>query len=278
MTSGFRRATLSYLLGIVCLGAAVAAGPHQTADSRTATAPALTDQQIEAFLKKARIVRTKPAAKGITGSLRTTLTDGVITHDAHVQTVDITKDRFEGTAGDELNFRDSWKLNVAAYRVDRLIGLNMVPVSVPRLSGSTEAAYTWWVDDVLMDEAERQKQKLAPRDITRWNQQMRLMRLFDQLIYNVDRNLGNLLITKDWQLVPIDHTRSFRRHTTLKKPENIVGCDRQVLEGLKRLEHEPLKKLLRDYLSDVEIKALLARRDAIVKILETLGPSAIFDR
>jgi hypothetical protein len=129
-----------------------------------------------------------------------------------------------------------------------------------------------------MDEGERLKQKLTPPDVHLFNEQMWLVRIFDQLIYNVDRNLGNLLITKDWRVWPIDHTRSFRRMSTLRRPENVTNCDRQVLERMKLLERNGLKKLLKDYLSDFEIKDLLARRDAIVKILESLGPSALFDR
>jgi hypothetical protein len=281
MTSGHRVRwlQLSVLAAVLAVVPASSATPSQTSAAQTQpTAAQLTDEQIETFLRKAKLVRAKPASKGITGSLRATMTDGVITHDVHVQTVDITKEKFESRGGVELNFRDSWKLNVAAYRVDRMIRLNMVPVSVPRIWASSEAAYTWWVDDVLMDEAERLKQKLPPPDIRRWNQQMWMVRLFDQLIYNVDRNLGNLVIAKDWRVWPIDHTRAFRRLAELRKPENVTNCDQQVLAGLKELERESLKKALRDYLSDIEIKGILARRDAIVRILETLGPSAIFER
>jgi len=39
---------------------------------------------------------------------------------------------------------------------------------------------------------------------------MWVVRLFDQLIYNTDRNLGNLLIDKSWRLWMIDHTRAFK--------------------------------------------------------------------
>ena len=39
---------------------------------------------------------------------------------------------------------------------------------------------------------------------------MQLVRLFDQLIYNIDRNIGNLMITNDWRIWAIDHTRAFR--------------------------------------------------------------------
>ena len=41
---------------------------------------------------------------------------------------------------------------------------------------------------------------------------MQIVRLFDQLIYNIDRNLGNLMITNDWTIWAIDHTRAFRTY------------------------------------------------------------------
>ena len=87
------------------------------------------------------------AGKGITGSLRATMKLGTLTHDAHVQMIDESKREFRSKDGTEFNFRDSWTFNVAAYRIDRLIGLGLVPVSVERRWKSTPAAYTWWLDD-----------------------------------------------------------------------------------------------------------------------------------
>jgi len=104
------------------------------------------------------------------------------------------------------------------------------------------------------------------------------VRVFDQLIYNVDRNVGNLLITKDWRVWAIDHTRAFRTQTTLKTPGNVTRCDRQMLERMKGLTKEALKKELGDHLNDFEIAGILARRDLIVGIIEKAGPVAVFDR
>ena len=105
-----------------------------------------------------------------------------------------------------------------------------------------------------------------------------MMRLFDQLISNVDRNMGNIVYTKDWRLWPIDHTRAFRKNTDLKTPSHVTRCDRQVFERLKALDRDTLKREVGKWLDDGQIKALLARRDLIVKKLEALGPSALFDR
>ena len=91
-----------------------------------------TDTEVEEFLLKAQVIKTKTTSKGITGSLQATLSDGKITHDAHIQTIDESKREFQTGKGTEFNFRDSWTFNVAGYKLDRLIGLNMVPVSFSR--------------------------------------------------------------------------------------------------------------------------------------------------
>ena len=86
--------------------------------------------------------------------------------------IDEKKAQFEAAGATEFNFQDSWKFNVAAYRVDRLIGLQMVPVSVARPWKSERAAFTWWIDDVMMDEGKRLKDKLQPPNSRPWNEQM----------------------------------------------------------------------------------------------------------
>ena len=255
-----------------------AAPPASQATPQVSTAPSLSDAQIEEFLLKAKVVKTRSAGKGITGSIQATLSDGTLTHDAHIQTIDERKSQFVGTKGTEFNFRDSWMFNVAGYRIDRLIGMNMVPVSVSRRWRSQDAAFTWWLDDVLMDEGDRLKKKIQPPQSAAWNQQMQMVRMFDQLIANVDRNMGNLVITRDWRIWAIDHTRAFRTNTTLATPANVTRVDRAVFERLKTLDRNMVKEATDKYLSQYEIDAVMKRRDAIVARVEMLGPAAVFDR
>ena len=243
-------------------------------------APApLTDQQIEDFLRTARIVRTRGAGKGVTGSIRATLSDGTLTHDAQIQTVDERKSEFRGGKGPvEYNFRDSWRFNVAVYKIDRMLDLRMVPVSVPRTWNSTRSAFTWWLDDILMDEGARLKQKTPPPNPRCWSDQVRLLRVLDQLIDNADRNVGNILIGKDWRVWAIDHTRAFRYSTTIKNPATLTGIDRNVLPRLEALNFETLKAELTDYITDDDIRAMLSRRDAMLAHFKQLGDKALFDR
>jgi hypothetical protein len=229
-----------------------------------------TDAEREAFLREAKVVRTRGAGGGgITRALRATLRQGDAQYDALIQTIDEEKPFVDLGRGRELDFRDSYKNNVAAYRLDRLLGLGMVPVTVVRLREGKRASFTWWVDDVLMDERARLAKKLAAPDVERWNRQMWVVRLFDQLIYNTDRNLGNLLIDKDWRLWMIDHTRAFKLFTEPKSPEDLAPqCARGVLEALRRLDHDTLAVVTRDLLSEGQLRGLLARRDVIVRYYE----------
>jgi hypothetical protein len=274
---------LGSIVGAWCLTASLIAQPapallQAPAAVAVPTAPRLSDAEIEQFLLKGVVKKTRGAGKGITGSLRATMTDGTLTHDAHIQLIDESKREFRSQQGTEFNFRDSWIFNVAAYKIDRLLGLGMVPVSVERRWKSASGAYSWWLDDVLMDEAERLKKKVSAPDLVRWNQQMQLVRLFDQLIANIDRNLGNLVITNDWTIWAIDHTRAFRTQPQLKTPANVARCDRQVFARLKQLDKTSIKEAVGDHLSNYEIEALLKRRDVIVKMIEQRGEAGLFDR
>ena len=239
--------------------------------------PALTLDQQEAFLKSARIVRTRASSKGVTGTMRATLTDDTITHDAQIQLIDESKQVFQSKQGVEFNFRDSWRYNVAAYRLNRVLQLGQIPPSVERTYNSKAGAFTWWIDDVMMDEAERLKTKPPLPDNDSWNRQMWHVRIFDQLIYNVDRNLGNLLIDKTWTVWMIDHSRAFRLIETLKSPKDLRKIERTALERLKALDAPALKSAVGDYLTPDEQKRLLVRRDAIVKLFESQGAAALFD-
>jgi hypothetical protein len=88
------------------------------------------------------------------------------------------------------------------------------------------------------------------------------------LIYNTDSNLGNLLISKEWKIWMIDHTRAFRMMKELQNPKNLSQCDRKLLTKLKELNHEVLEQKLGRYLTKSEIQGLLCRRDQIVKFFD----------
>src|SRR5690554_4039117 len=99
------------------------------------SAAPLTPEAQRTFLRDARVVDSRPIGRGVTGSMRLTLTDGTVTHDAAFQTIDermSEEDRRQGrTRAGERNFVDSYKYNIAAYEIARLLGVDdMMPVTV----------------------------------------------------------------------------------------------------------------------------------------------------
>ena len=239
------------------------------AQAPTPAAPASlapsTDADREAFLLKAKIIKTKGVKGGVTASRRATVLLGTFEHDAHVQTIDEYKATMSLSTGTELDFRDSFRNNVAAYRLDRMLGLGMVPVTVVRTYDRKPSSFTWWVDDVMMDEKKHYLEKIAAPDAAAWNHQIWVVRVFDQLIYNVDRNLGNLLIEHTWRIWMIDHTRAFKVFKDLKTPKDLGDhCERKLLAALRRLDGATLKTAMKDLLMPGQIEGLLGRRDRIV--------------
>ena len=250
---------------LVCLAGAILAGPARANDEALQKAASLSDDRMEAFLREAAVVRTKGAGSGITHSVRATLRLGDLEHDAHIQIVDEAKAVANLPGGVDTDFRDTYRNNVAAYRLDRRLGLGMIPVSVVRSYEGDTAAFTWWVDDVAMTEDHRRRKNVKVPNVRAWNLETYVVRVFDQLICNADRNLGNLLVDKDWRIWMIDHTRAFKVRKQLSNPK-VLGnyCDRGLLAGLRKLDRPTLDATMEGLLNAEQIEGLLARRDLIV--------------
>src|ERR1700732_1481595 len=121
----------------------------------------LTKEQIKQFLLTAKVVKSEQAKKGITQTLRLTLSDGTVTHDASFQKIDEHKPRMELGTGTELNFVDSYKYNIAAYQLAKLLGIDdMLPVYVERKWKGDTGSLSWWLP-VKMDEGGGHKAKLT---------------------------------------------------------------------------------------------------------------------
>ncbi|MBI3666135.1 MAG: hypothetical protein HY236_07900, partial [Acidobacteria bacterium] len=116
---------------------------------------------MEEFLRSAKIGPLRNVPKGVTNPKRATLTDGKITHDAGIQTINETKAQFTGSRGTEMNFKDTYKFNIAAYELAKMLELNMLPPYVERKVGGEAASLTWYVDDAML-EVDRYKNKIQP--------------------------------------------------------------------------------------------------------------------
>ena len=255
--------------------------------SQTATpAPSaeLSTDQIRVFLKDAKVIRTRTTAKGVTLPKRLTLSDGSIEHDAVFQAIDERKmvETLGGGARPtttEINFVDSYKYNIAAYEIARLLGLDhMMPVYIERRWNGQVGSISWFVPS-LMDESERLKKKIQPPNPTEWNQQMYRMRVFSSLVRDTDRNLTNQLITHQWKVMMIDFTRAFRLQPELMHQKDLAKIDRSLLAKLEALSRDAVKGATKDYLNAGELDAMMKRRDLLVahfkKLIGELGEEKV---
>jgi hypothetical protein len=255
-----RRALLSAAL---CALALAATGP---APLRADTAP-IQGPELEAFLRRAIVSDMRPIPRGVTKPRRVTLTLDGIRRDAAWRVINDSRAGMTtlGRGERELDFEDTWRTDCAAYELDKLLGLGMVPATVERIISGERGSLTLWIEEAVTEQ-ERRERNLLPPDPEAWSRQVFKMRMFDNLIHNIDRNLGNSLITADWQLRLIDHSRSFRKATSLREPDQLARFSRSMLEAMERLEKATLRERLGRYITVFQIDALLERRDRLVAL------------
>ena len=262
----FRSAAVA-TLGLFCLSFT----GFVVASDSPGTEPKLTEEQERDFLLHAKVIKSKQSSKGVTSPWRLTLSDGTLTHDAVFQPVDERKNSMSfGNGRTELNFKDSYHFNIAGYELAKLLGMDdMVPMYVERKWNGQSGSIGWWLA-VKMDEIERTKQHIQAPDPDAWNKQMYKIRVLDQLVYDTDPNLTNVLITEDWKIWRIDFTRAFRLYKDLRDPKDLVMCDRKLLDRLRKLDEDELAENTKKQLTKGELKAVIARRDKIVERFDKL--------
>lgn len=171
---------------------------------------------------------------------------------------------------------DSWKYEIAAYQMDKYLGLDMVPPTVEKRfqgnRGSCQVFVDYWQS---LKKIKDQQIKVPSYKIFPYNRSLYLQRFFDNLIGNEDRHQNNYLVTQDWRIILIDHSRSFRtgkKWTTQlfygpKNPEKLVMKEipKALLEKAKSLNYDVIKGFVGEYLNDEEINGVLARKDLIVQ-------------
>ena len=257
----------AFVVGCATLAFSSLAAQNQPLETKAA----YQGEAHENFLKKAKIVSAKDLGVGVTLPKKLTLEMNGVTRYAVFKSIDDSKGRMATYAKGqgEVAFQDSWQCEIPGYVVDMIIGLGWVPATVERTVNGETGSVQLWIQS-RFSEAERNKQGVNPTDTVQWRRNVLKMRLFDELIYNVDRHANNVLITEDFDLRLIDHSRAFRPYDKLKSPEVLTQFSRELLEGIKKLEYQDLRKKIGRYLQNGQIQALIKRRDLILALADKL--------
>lgn len=240
-----------------------------------------SDEEILEFLRTADVVSMKTLSDGVTKPEKVLLEKNGIQMNAIFRDVDVFKRKWKSRDGLKVNFRDSCLFEIAAYELGRLLGMNSIPPVLERKIKGKKGSLQAWVEEA-MTEKKRKKEDITPPSPRFWMLQYQIMYLFDNLVFNDDRNTGNILIDKDWVLWLIDHTRAFRPVADLRNASAIILCERRIWENLKILEDSVIEERLGTYLDTYEMKTLLERKQKLVhhvnELIEKRGEeSVLFD-
>jgi hypothetical protein len=163
--------------------------------------------------------------------------------------------------GYKKGYMESYKAEIAAYELDKMLGLQMVPPVVERTIDGEKGAALYWIENTTSWNAKNPPKGPEPA----WSQQLTRMKMFDLLVANIDRNQGNLIYDADWHLFLIDHSRAFTGKKNLKGIAPLAYVDRGLWTRMQALTFESLKTGLGQWVSDDDLRALLTRREAMAK-------------
>jgi len=232
--------------------------------------PFRTDEEILEFLRTAEIASTEKIPVGVTAPRKALLEKGGIQAHATFKDIDETAKRVRLSDGTYvMELRDYYMYEIAAYELSLLLGLDNVPPTVTRKPGRNEGSLQMWIEESMTEDVRREQGLRAP-DIVRWMQQVQTMYLFDDLIGNVDRNQGDILIDSDWKLWMVDHSRSFGTRFEPSRLAQVISCERGFWEKLQTLDEAQIREKLGHSLTGPEIEAMLERRDTLVAHIQQL--------
>lgn len=225
--------------------------------------------KLEDFLQTAKIIdqRQMSQSEGVTRPYVLTLEKDGVTQRAV----------WKGLSGLQKGYEESWKTEIAAYRLSKYLGLDMVPPTVEKEregdKGACQIFVKYWknFEDIL-------KEKLQAKGIQYmyFIRKLCLQRAFDNLITNIDRHQRNYLITEDWRMILIDHSRTFMTDKKYnqkliydennKENKNFImdQLPRAFVEKLRALDAASIKAAVGEYLTDKEIDGTLKRRDLMI--------------
>ena len=252
-------------------GAGVRAAPEPGPSSRQSAAPAASakiwegrNAEFETFIATAPLDRFEEIPIGVTNPRRAFFKPGGLVESVAWKVL---------PTGRPKGYWESYKSEIAAFELDKLLGIGMVPVAVEKRWKHEIAAAVLWVAPV---NSWKSVQALPKPE--KWNRQAVIMKMFDNLICNKDRNLGNLLVDDDWNVYLIDHSRAFIESKDL--PVRMTRVDLEVWDRMLSLDEPTLAATLGKWIDGRARRALLARRDKMKVVIDglvkTSGEDLIF--
>lgn len=220
-------------------------------------------EEMENYLRKARVVsvRKSPQA-GRTAPWRVLLDDGKKQRQGHFKHINRPRPAI---------LANSYKYEIAAYELDKLLELNIVPPVVEREIEGTKGSLQLFLEGCIKEE-QRKRRKLEPPDPESFQNSLEVVNIFENLVHEEECfDSGDILIhLEDWKVCRVDFDMAFSPVPELIPGCRISRCSKKLYEKLLVLDREHVKTKLKPYLNDEEIEALIQRKNIIIEKLQKL--------
>jgi hypothetical protein len=217
--------------------------------------------EIEQFVRTTPIVKMEDLSVGVTHPKKATLPPGGPVQ--YLAWKAIPPARYSG-------YWESYLSEIAAYELDKLLQLNMVPPTVEREYKNDKGAAVMWASPTrsFKEFGGKGAPDAPPIYAAAWAKQIAQAKMFDNLINNLDPNLGNWLVDPSWNLILIDHTRAFTGGTTMI--HQMTHIDPDLWARMRALDEPTIQSTLGKWLVRGGAKTLIQRRDKMQQIIDAL--------
>ena len=168
---------------------------------------------------------------------------------------------------------DSYIYGLAAYELDKLLGLNIYPPVVERTVNGRKASLQILINRYL-DEDERRLKDIIPPDPEKFFNALEEIKIFEYLVYDtalcLQTDPQDVLITDEWKVWRVDLSEAFRPSPELIKGCEITRCSRKLYQNMQQIEDKKIRSKLKKYLNKDEMNALLKRKEMIIETLQKL--------
>ncbi len=165
---------------------------------------------------------------------------------------------------------DSYKYEIAAYKINKFLELNLVPPVVERKINGQIGSLQIMIENVLT-ERNRKIRNIEPEKPDVFKNDMDTVKIFEILVNDQCNDSEDILIQKNvWKVWRVDFSEAFFPSSDISLKCKIERCPRILYTHLFELDENELITLLDSYLNEKEIHALMERKQIIIKTIDAL--------
>lgn len=238
---------------------------------RTMPLPPSSGELLERFLLEARVTAVnKELQSGRMGAWLVTLDDGKTTRKAFFKSVRRPRPTLMPA---------SYTYELAAFELDKLLGLELVPATVERQIDGRSGSLQLFLEGVETEKS-RLLKNLQPPNLQAYQDQLDEITLLENLTCTPRQDLGDILIQTDtWRVWRVDFSEAFMPATELQPERLIRRASRRFVKALRNLDEALARRRLARYLNTSELEALFKRRqlilDEIDRLIKEKGEAAV---